>query len=858
MRPNGFPGRYRSTAGVAAALLLLLATSALPGVASPTGPGRPNALRLPPSSRIATDAGAPGTVRAARLVSTPLRPHPGFASVSATSTWLTYDPYDDLFFIAVDPDVVDVVPGAVPESAPVIDSIPVGNDPFDVAYGAANDIFVTNNGSNNVSVIHVVLSRNYTAVDVASVPVGSNPTGEAYDPTDGELFVANEGSDTVSAISGATDRVNSTIPVGPDPIGVAYDPSSGDVLVADHGSSNLTVISASSHRVVGNLSLAAGARGQPGAPYDIAVDTADSRVYVTDEGARAISVINATTLQVLSNVSVDDPGYTVDLQGIAYDSGDGQVYAGGGALSLVVLEPNGSVKFANMDPSGVAYDPQTGAVCVTNTANQTFECATFYTGPPSGPYRVSFQETGLAKGTDWGVALDGGYNSSTGTSVDFSLPDGTYPFDVEVGYGAPGVPQPVGGLVTVDGASVVYPITVGPVPTYTVRFDASGLPNLPDPWVVIVTNSTDPDPYTPNTDNVSESSTNWTAVPLRNGTYEFSVPEVAGYVATPWYGWFFTVRGSSVLVPFTFVPPAPADYPVIFSETGLATGNGWSVTLSEGASETGTSSGTSLRFNLTNGSYEYSVWAGGYDAYPSDGSFNVSAGPVSLSVAFVGTEEYQLEFQETGLPKGTGWAVLIGNQSQSSLTPNVTFVEPNGTYGYLIVLVSGYQAVGYGTAVINGSNTLVSVKFRPQLYPVVFVEFGLPAGANWSVTVVNVTLGINETQNSTGDSITFYLPNGTYQAHYTLPAGYTGNVSSATITVAGRAETGGTLSASGHPPGGYLNSTPRSSPGTPGAVGEVPLWVLGAVVAGFVVAIVLALVVARGRRPPPPADPLPP
>src|SRR5207245_6563531 len=101
---------------------------------------------------------------------------------------------------------------------------------FGVAYdGAKGEVFVANQGSNNVSVI----SDAKNAV-VANVLVGSYPAGVAYDGVKGEVFVTNAGSDDVSVISDATNAVVASVPVGSGPIGVAYDGGKGEVFVADY------------------------------------------------------------------------------------------------------------------------------------------------------------------------------------------------------------------------------------------------------------------------------------------------------------------------------------------------------------------------------------------------------------------------------------------------------------------------------------------------------------------------------------------------------------------------------------------------------------------------------------------------
>lgn len=57
----------------------------------------------------------------------------------------------------------------------------------------------------------------------STITVGTLPTGIAYDSAMGEIFVANHGDNTVSAISDSTNTIVATIPVGTTPEFVAYD-----------------------------------------------------------------------------------------------------------------------------------------------------------------------------------------------------------------------------------------------------------------------------------------------------------------------------------------------------------------------------------------------------------------------------------------------------------------------------------------------------------------------------------------------------------------------------------------------------------------------------------------------------------
>src|SRR5256712_779603 len=72
---------------------------------------------------------------------------------------------------------------------------------------------------------------------------GFEPTAVAYDSGKGEVFVTDKGSNAVSVISDTTNAVVASIPVGSSPFGVAYDSAKGEVFVANQGSGTVTVIS---------------------------------------------------------------------------------------------------------------------------------------------------------------------------------------------------------------------------------------------------------------------------------------------------------------------------------------------------------------------------------------------------------------------------------------------------------------------------------------------------------------------------------------------------------------------------------------------------------------------------------------
>jgi YVTN family beta-propeller protein len=80
------------------------------------------------------------------------------------------------------------------------------------AQAFAQNAYITNSGSNTVSVIN---TGNNTVI--ATIPVESFPLGVAVNPISGRVYIGNSNSGTVSVIDTATNEVSATITVGTQP-----------------------------------------------------------------------------------------------------------------------------------------------------------------------------------------------------------------------------------------------------------------------------------------------------------------------------------------------------------------------------------------------------------------------------------------------------------------------------------------------------------------------------------------------------------------------------------------------------------------------------------------------------------------
>lgn len=106
--------------------------------------------------------------------------------------------------------------------------------------------YITNSGSNTVTVLDVVNLRQDRVI-----AVGDNPTGLAVNRSRHEVYVVNTGSGTVSVISALTNTVVATMRVGRTPYSIDVDTAGKRAYVANSGSNNVSVLDLAARRQIG-------------------------------------------------------------------------------------------------------------------------------------------------------------------------------------------------------------------------------------------------------------------------------------------------------------------------------------------------------------------------------------------------------------------------------------------------------------------------------------------------------------------------------------------------------------------------------------------------------------------------------
>jgi hypothetical protein len=267
-------------------------------------------------------------------------------------------------------------------------------------------------------------------------------------------------------------------------------------------------------------------------------------------------------------------------------------------------------------------------------------------------YEVTFSESGLPIATEWWVNVTtGSRESSFGTSLTFSEPNGSYSYSVatpDKTYSASG------GSLLVSGSSVSMVASFAAV-NYTVSFSESGLPS-PTGWWVNVTGG--PSTF---------STTEVLSFEETNGSYAYSFSTAnLNYSAS---GGTFVVKGAGVAKSVAF---AVVGFAVSFGEIGLPTGMIWSVAF-RGVSASGTAN--LVFWAVPNGTYAFTVGSvAGFAANRTSGTVEVRGAAVSEAVAFAAS----------GPAKGTG------NGSATFL--GLPVPEGYGVLGGVLIAVSGVVA----------------------------------------------------------------------------------------------------------------------------------------------------------------------
>jgi YVTN family beta-propeller protein len=206
----------------------------------------------------------------------------------------------------------------------VVAEVKVGWGASNIIYDPSNgEVYVINQLNNTVSAlkeisvvktIRVGLQNPYNLVAGTQGPLANI----LYNPSNQMVYIGNAGTNTVSIISGSSDRVTATVIVGSAPLRITYDPSNKEVYVSNLASNSISVIKDT--KVVATLRAAD--------PGFLAYDPINKDMYLTrsDYGNGSILVINGTTNKIVHTIKLP---MGIGAEAIAYSPANKDIYVGG-------------------------------------------------------------------------------------------------------------------------------------------------------------------------------------------------------------------------------------------------------------------------------------------------------------------------------------------------------------------------------------------------------------------------------------------------------------------------------------------------------------------------------------------------
>jgi YVTN family beta-propeller protein len=693
-------------------------------------------------------------------------------------------------------------PGTVTEfndsNLTLVRTITVGSDPYGLAFDPSlGYLYAVNTYTQNLSVVNASSGR-----VLANVPLPAQPFTAVFDGPSDVVFEIAYWSSTVVMLSPLNGSVRSSASVGYLPYGAALVPTNHELFVPNNLNSSTSVVNGTTHLI------SRGIHGESG-PEDAIYDPASGDVYVSNCDANTISVLNETgqvrditsatcpeeltyvsrhqTVFVDSaygwvetmNGSTNTPwsGFSVPggypLGGIGYDPQTDRVYiavdGGVNASNLSVYDAH-TLKFVQgiavgANPTGIAYDPANSYLYVANSGSDNVSVVNATTGTAVAAIPVAPDPTGIAfdSANDYLIVTD----PQVGELTLINGSENQAVSTVEVGGGPRWVvidPATQTAFVGNTGAGSIDILDATGVPrVHGVDFEETGLVNGTT-WSVTLGGI----------DHASNNSS--VEFSEENGTYHWSVGNVPGFGGEQLSG-TITVNGSSVTTDLNFTQ---VDYSVTVSEHGLPSGTEWWVNLTSGI--TAHSAAANLSFDAPNGSYGYSVSTANKSYAAPGGSLRVLGENTMVSVAFA-LVTFRAEFAEIGLPNNANWGVSIDGQKLQG-SGDLSIMLANGSYSWTISTgVSDYSVSPVsGDFRIDGSPYEVNLTFQlvpMETFTVTFNESGLPHGTTWTVSLAG------SPESSSGTTISFTMPNGSYAFAVSTGARYSPSPSSGTAPVQG-------------------------------------------------------------------------
>ncbi|MFZ6844568.1 cytochrome D1 domain-containing protein [Undibacterium sp. RuTC16W] len=168
-------------------------------------------------------------------------------------------------------------------------------DPYQIGFSPDQKWFVSNSLRLDRVDFYKYDGKDLTLVN--RVPLAKLPSHMAFDAASTTVFITHQGSDQVSAIDLATQKVKWTIPVGKLPAGIAMTPDDKYLLVGIMGSDYVEVIDWRTQKTVKRIKAGAGT-------HNFRALGDKRHVFVSNRVSNTINIIDQVTLENTGTIAV--------------------------------------------------------------------------------------------------------------------------------------------------------------------------------------------------------------------------------------------------------------------------------------------------------------------------------------------------------------------------------------------------------------------------------------------------------------------------------------------------------------------------------------------------------------------------
>jgi YVTN family beta-propeller protein len=290
--------------------------------------------------------------------------------------------------------------------------------------------YITNGGSNTVTVLDVVNMRQDRVI-----AVGTTPSAVAVNPSRNEVYVVNSGSNSVSVINAETNMVAATIGVERQPHSIDVDAEGKRAYVANAASNNVSVIDLSQRRVTAVIGV-----GESPTAARIAPD--GKTLVIANRASGSVSIADVRSFRVRSSFD-RCPGAADPI--VLPDSSKAFIPCTGGHQIMVIglAHSTGSYPLVNdvlltfldvgKSPLHIALKPDGGEAFVCNYDSDTISELTTSSNEVGGAYLVGAHPVHGVVSQDNSLLYVSDYSS--GLVTIYSIDDGKRIGSVRVGEG---------------------------------------------------------------------------------------------------------------------------------------------------------------------------------------------------------------------------------------------------------------------------------------------------------------------------------------------------------------------------------------------------------------------------------------